>query len=320
MIISRRLPINIKNSDINLFKHELLFEFTNPSHYIIKNIFIDSDINKISYTKLLGINHLKFLIKKIIFIEFNALVNLFYNNIFCITDDWSYGYFHWMLDCLPKLIYLNPIVPKGKLLLPSHLLKHAFVLESLKLLGYSNFTFVEPGSIIFAKRLWQLNNYPTTGNYIPELVLDLRRTLFLKSQYSPNINLYISRRFASRRKLSNEEQIHSILKKYNFAIVFPELLSLNDQALLFSKCNNLISLHGAGLSNMLFVDNNCKILELRPKNDSLNNCYFSLASALDLEYLYLLCDCERANDNSQTFNYVVNEHDLEKVIKLMLNE
>ena len=53
-----------------------------------------------------------------------------------------------------------------------------------------------------------------------------------------------------------------------------------------TKC--LIGLHGAGLTNMLFMSEKTNVLELRNEEDSHNNCYFSLASDLNLDYYYQL--------------------------------
>jgi capsular polysaccharide biosynthesis protein len=55
-----------------------------------------------------------------------------------------------------------------------------------------------------------------------------------------------------------------------------------------SQTIHLIGLHGAGLTNMLFMREGGKVLELRNQNDAHNNCYFSLASELNLDYFYLL--------------------------------
>ena len=55
------------------------------------------------------------------------------------------------------------------------------------------------------------------------------------------------------------------------------------------RARYIVSNHGAGLTNMLFMKDGGSVLELRHVSDCINNCYFTLASALDLKYFYQTC-------------------------------
>jgi len=57
-----------------------------------------------------------------------------------------------------------------------------------------------------------------------------------------------------------------------------------------------VSLHGAALTNMLFLAPNTKVLELRNRDDATAQCYFNLAAALGLPYYYTLNN----GDSSET--------------------
>ena len=56
--------------------------------------------------------------------------------------------------------------------------------------------------------------------------------------------------------------------------------------------------------------------ELRKKGDKLNNCYFSLASALNLKYFYQTCVADNPGASTQKSNLIVNIDQL----KYNLNE
>ncbi len=78
------------------------------------------------------------------------------------------------------------------------------------------------------------------------------------------------------------------------------------------KTGSLIALHGAGLTNMLFMNANTKILEIRNEEDKHNNCYFSLASDLDIDYYYLLSKGDSIE--THTVNVDVDIEKLEQII------
>jgi capsular polysaccharide biosynthesis protein len=84
---------------------------------------------------------------------------------------------------------------------------------------------------------------------------------------------------------------------------------------LAGQCSSLISLHGAGLSNMLFMKQGSIVLELRMKGDQQNLCYYSLASALSINYYYLFCTRNADNINVQDANISVDLLELEKILQ-----
>jgi capsular polysaccharide biosynthesis protein len=97
-----------------------------------------------------------------------------------------------------------------------------------------------------------------------------------------------SAKLAGKRKVHNETEVELILKKRGFEIVYAEQLNLNEQIQLLDKTNILVCLHGAALTNMLFLAPNTKVLELRNLDDSTSQCYFNLAAALGLSWCYAL--------------------------------
>ena len=101
--------------------------------------------------------------------------------------------------------------------------------------------------------------------------------------------LYISRRKAKFRKVLNEGDVENILRKFDFETVVLEDISFLEQIRLFSETSVLLGVHGAGLTNMIFMRENSKAIELRSEGDKNNNCYFSLASAMTLDYYYITC-------------------------------
>ncbi len=55
-----------------------------------------------------------------------------------------------------------------------------------------------------------------------------------------------------------------------------------------SETKILVGFHGAGLTNMLFMQPGGKVLEIRPDGTPVNNCFFTQANALNHHYYYVL--------------------------------
>ena len=65
------------------------------------------------------------------------------------------------------------------------------------------------------------------------------------------------------------------LIELGFDIIQFEDFSFAEQVKIAFNSKVLVSLHGAGLTNMLFMDKGNYVVELRQENDQINNCYFS---------------------------------------------
>ena len=89
-----------------------------------------------------------------------------------------------------------------------------------------------------------------------------------------------------------------MLKQFGLESYCLEDISFLDQIRLLAQAKLLISNHGAGLTNMLFMPAGSRVIEFRKENDCINNCYFSLANALGLDYLYLLTKPLKDDHNS----------------------
>ena len=158
------------------------------------------------------------------------------------------------------------------------------------------------------------------GNYKKEIIKSVSEE-FLNLSPKPNNKktykyIWISRQNTGKRKIENFDEIEKILNKYSFTILQFENLSFSEQIRIVNNCEILGGVHGAGLVNMLFLNKKAKIIELRGKNDSKNNCFFTLASDLELDYYYHLS--ETISEDYYSTNHVVNPYLFEKFIKELM--
>lgn len=206
-----------------------------------------------------------------------------------VHDDWSGNYFHWLSDVLPKLVaWCKTDEPCRQVLLPQQLLLRPYVSESLALLGFHGLGFNRPH--LHLNSLIVIGPTAPTGNFRSSLLNEIRDKLLEPVSKDATKSFYISRVDASKRFLVNEHQLAPILMSYDIQSVQLEGRSLAEQIELFRSCKLIVGLHGAGLTNMLWMPAGGHVIEIRRKHDSHNNCYFAMASALGHQYSFLNAD------------------------------
>lgn len=205
-----------------------------------------------------------------------------------ITDNWSMGHFHWLCEVLPRLLCIKSNIKNYTLLLPDTDYTRKIGLESLRMLGISfeDVIWMKEDCFYKVKDLDYVSPIAASGCMHKELMLQIRDK-FVKSGEKGNKHIYISRNKASHRKLLNEAALIEQLQHYGFEILHTEDLSLPEQITLFSSSNVLLSIHGAGLTNCIFMQEGSTVIELKRKeNGPANVGYWHLADALNHHYFY----------------------------------
>jgi len=250
-------------------------------------------------------------------------VTKFNKDCLWFINSWSENYFHWMADAIPRLFAARGRLANATVLLPFSYEHIEYVKSSLRAFGTLDLTFIPENEVFSLENLILPTETAMTGNYNDDLIRKVRE--FYAQYYSykkPLLNfgdkIYISRSRASKRRILNENELVALLREYNFHIVHFEDFSFDEQVNIALNTKYLISNHGAGLTNMLFMNPGNFVLELRKEGDTHGNCYFSLASALDLNYLYQTCRPENADEHFHSANVIVDSELLRDNIELML--
>jgi capsular polysaccharide biosynthesis protein len=126
---------------------------------------------------------------------------------------------------------------------------------------------------------------------------------FLRDQFLPKgkvsrtaqkgSRLYISRATAVRgRTVVNEQQVLDTLAKLDFRPIVLELMSVREQAKLFSQAELVVGPHGGGLTNLVFCSPGTRVVEVfAPRY--VHPSYWMLSNRCDLDYYYLIGEGER---------------------------
>ena len=206
---------------------------------------------------------------------------------------YSYNYFHWMYDALPKVavleesgvawaaidqILINPC------LMPAQR-------ELLALVGIPLEKVIEaPTYHAIADRLLVPVSSFAAGIVPPAVCQFLRQRLLTPSclAIAPQTpRIYISRAGAKYRTVVNEAAVIAYLATLGFVSVQLETLSAQAQIALFAQAEVIIAPHGAGLANLVFAPAGSTLIELFLPDEVLPY-YRAIAQHIGVHYY---CGC-----------------------------
>jgi len=223
------------------------------------------------------------------------------------TDRLSNGYFHWVTETLPRLWWLRDQLSEFELVLPAFASRLPYMTESLALFPELAFRVLDP------QTRWRLEGallvpaLAPSGNFRPRFIAELGAAWRARTGAStPFRKIYVSRSQATRRRIVNESAVRMNLEAQGFETVHLEGMAFADQVRLLAETSHLVSNHGAGLTNLLFMVPGTTVTEIRLRGDVHNNCYFSLARAVGLDYQYRLADSARPSRDAHTADLMVD--------------
>ena len=97
--------------------------------------------------------------------------------------------------------------------------------------------------------------------------------------------VYVSRSRSSR-SLRNEHLLENAVANAGVRVVFLEEMSLQEQVQVFATARLVIGPHGAGLSNIVFMQPGSRLVEIS-SGDGWEPCYRRIAGVMGLEYVFL---------------------------------
>lgn len=213
-----------------------------------------------------------------------------------VTDDWSHGYFHWLADALPRLLAAREYLSEAVLLLPARFRGLEFVASSLRAFAPRDVRFIKEGEVYFCRELLVPTQTPPSGEFNEPLIRELRALLVgfhaggaEAGGDEGSVSVYISRARAPKRKVENEEEVVALVREFGYEVFYAEDLTFAEQVSVHARAGRLVSIHGAGLTNMLFMPEGGSVLEFRKEGHAYELCYFAMASALGLRYFYQPC-------------------------------
>jgi capsular polysaccharide biosynthesis protein len=204
-----------------------------------------------------------------------------------------------------------------ELILPEKAMKQQFIRESLSLVSDLRIKLVPDNSLLVLETLTIPSTIQAAGVFSKESltrVKDFYTKLIVPSE--PNKRIFISRQNARARKIVNFPAVKALLEEYSFGIYDFEEVSFLQQVQLLSEASVCISIHGAALANMMFMNSKGKVIELiRDVDGPETLCYRDLAALLDLDYTRLYGKAENPEEKFDTDNLSIDIEQLRKIIE-----
>lgn len=245
-----------------------------------------------------------------------------------IHHSWSGNYYHWLCEAILRIWVVKDTISELTLILPEIGKNHDFVMSSLEPFQFKNIFYVPPNKSLRVENLCMPQMKPVVDSYFKDILKDIgsfyrRYALKIKGiDLDLGERIYISREKAQRKKIVNECDFESLLTKFNFKIINNEDYSFWEQVAIYSKAKYLISIHGSGLTNMLFMCENSSVLEFHKRitneKDWHSRAFWYQADALDFNYYQQVCDPTDIMSDYFNANLIVDITTFEKNLKEML--
>jgi hypothetical protein len=334
-VSARGLPLNFRPEDASLFKHELEREIPQTKLLELRGVSVSPEgmlfkgahILPESFSSPVIMRHFIGRRRSVLkFLVMNHLLRRrrrFDAPCLWVTDDWSHGYFHWLADALPRLYAARDVARDLVLLLPHGYQRLEFVRSSLKLFPLGGVEYVGAGEVYACERLLMPTHTAPSGNYNEPLMHELRDHVLdacgLRRGTTASERLYVSRARAPKRKIVNEEEVVGVMGEFGFRVVYFEDYPFEQQVRLAASAKYLVSNHGAGLTNILFMPEGGRVLELRRRDEHERNWFFNLAAVAGLGYYYQTCAPESPGGDVHAGNLFADVCALRQNLSLMLD-
>jgi capsular polysaccharide biosynthesis protein len=216
-----------------------------------------------------------------------------FGNYVVFFDKWTSNHYHFHCDFLPRLMFFEKNEVKNlTLVLPDQNYMRKVAVPIIEMMGYffKSILFIKENQNLFIlSKIIYLNKTHHSGfsNAIvnPKVKTEIQAhtTSLPKTSLCPKI--YVKRGNTYGRRVLNEpEIINFLVHKHQFTVVDFDTLDIKEAISLMQRCQILIGMHGAALTNAFYMPKNAWLMEFRWNGKHHNHCYWHLANSVGIKY------------------------------------
>lgn len=252
-------------------------------------------------------------------IENNEEIDIGGQSVLLSMDSGS-NYFHWMCQVLPRIKLLNEYGCNWRsvdaIFLPKN--QAPFIDQTLKILDIpiEKIKHLEPNKTYTFDNLL-IPSKPNRHIHLAHWTIDFLKSSFLQGEnLTQNKKIYISRRSNVGRCIENDAEVWELLSQKNYERIYLEDYSVLDQAKLFNSSSEIVSAHGAALTNLIFCKKNTKLIELFNPSYFLA-LYWNMCNILDLDYYYIIGEGDNlGKEKGKNQNIKINIEEFKKILQV----
>jgi len=305
----------IKNFNIPVHKLELVESKDVSLFFNLYNGIVVEDfkINKKSLHRIAGNNAFTIyknypitIFKNLLDADLSETITVDDNQKIVLCYNW-FNYYHFITETVYKIVSIEGY-KEYTFIFPVEIKGYSFVNEIIKILEI-NCLFLNTfnKSVFKFRKLFFVSEKPYCEEYDSNIISEIRQIFLsrLNLKKSKNLKLFISRKKNERRSMHNIEEIENVFRSKGFEIIYSEDYSFQRQVELFLNADFVAAIHGAGLTNILFMEEKSSILEIMPDTQGSNShvsvVYQSLAKVLKLNYHMIFSDKSKQDFYSGLF-------------------
>jgi capsular polysaccharide biosynthesis protein len=242
----------------------------------------------------------------------------------------SDNFHHWSYDILPRFEILRRVGVLDKIdYFLINLKGMAFQLEGLKLLGIDMSKVIntaDKGNTLLKFDTLYVPSFSQQLSTISPFTVDFLRSVFFRpGDFEGKVvgykRIFLSRKRVASRRIVNEAEVMELFFSNEFVEIHPEDYSVSEMAFIVAKASAIASVHGSGLSNLAFISEGTKVLDiLAPYHQ--DPYYWMICNLRKSKYVGLFAEGMHPPDNADLVKRKVDldlQIDLEK-LKLALHE
>jgi capsular polysaccharide biosynthesis protein len=212
------------------------------------------------------------------------------------------NYYHWMAEIVPAIAgyQVYPGFADGILLLTSPQSIDDVMCQSIELatsgLPRARVHAAEPRPLALRHLVYSSLIQPLPGwSRFAGFVYDKMVKQVCPNRPKPFRKIFITRANAVRSPLGNEAELINLLARYDIEAIDPSTMTLVQQISIFQETLLVVGAHGAGLTNVVFLQPGAILYEIFPSIAIENVCYNILAQGRGVHYWADVFACAAPN-------------------------
>jgi capsular polysaccharide biosynthesis protein len=186
-----------------------------------------------------------------------------------ISDPNISNYYHFLIDVIPRLIFIRTKMPDKKILIPSFCISIPFIIPALKYFNLLDDHLIFVSDAFSCEDFILLYNLPYLDRtqLIKSRISTRLQSIEFLHNYSERLMVFSVREHAvSRQGVLSPTLVNNLFQKFNFKFCDFGMMNFEAQVDIAANSCVIAGLHGAGLANSVFMEstNQSIVIDLMP--------------------------------------------------------